>query len=301
MIFTSQIFLLHRILLRPSASFLAVACFLLMAQVVMAKPEFPGQFRTATGIKADSVVGQASAACKLCHSPSPPKLNLYGTDIKFALDSVKSKQLTSEILQVAGSVDSDGDGTINSTEVSADTLPGDVTSRPRGTQITSAPINTTKPAPAEETPGLWHPKTLFTPNHAQHPVIVHFPIALFLMSLCFDILGFRAKDTAIRVGLRVAAYFNLIAAALASVGAVITGILAWQIKYGGIALRDNLLYHLVSAICFSVILFLLLWLRIQYRKRPGAGLGCAYAVFSAAEFLLVSVAGHLGGALIRGG
>jgi uncharacterized membrane protein len=66
-------------------------------------------------------------------------------------------------------------------------------------------------------------KSALLAKHAQHVVLVHFPIALFLSSVTFDLLAiwrgsrFLAK----------AAYYNLIVAAITALAAVGTGVLAW--------------------------------------------------------------------------
>ena len=47
-------------------------------------------------------------------------------------------------------------------------------------------------------------------KHAQHPVIIHFPIALFIASLAFDFLAIWRRNPA----LATVAYYNLLAAAM---------------------------------------------------------------------------------------
>jgi uncharacterized membrane protein len=83
--------------------------------------------------------------------------------------------------------------------------------------------------------------TLLAP-HAQHPVIVHFPIALFMMSYVFDVLGVWRRNPA----LVIAARYNLNVAALAAPLALLTGLIAWQWKHEGEALKGNLRLHLVA-------------------------------------------------------
>ena len=73
-------------------------------------------------------------------------------------------------------------------------------------------------------------KTALLAKHAQHVVLIHFPIALFLVSLAFDLLALWRDNRQ----LAIAAYCNLVAAAIATLLAVATGLLAWQWLYGGI-------------------------------------------------------------------
>jgi uncharacterized membrane protein len=53
-------------------------------------------------------------------------------------------------------------------------------------------------------------KAALLAGHAQHPVIVHFPIALFIASAVFDILAIWRKQPV----LAAVAYFNLVGAAM---------------------------------------------------------------------------------------
>ena len=77
-------------------------------------------------------------------------------------------------------------------------------------------------------------------KHAQHVVLIHFPIALFVASFAFDLLALWRRDR----NLATAAYYNLIAAAVTTLPAVVTRLLAWQWQYGGKRLRGNLRLHL---------------------------------------------------------
>ena len=60
--------------------------------------------------------------------------------------------------------------------------------------------------------------TLFA-KHAQHIVLVHFPIALVCVALLFDLLALRWSDR----GFSAAAYLNLSIAAAAVLPVAITG------------------------------------------------------------------------------
>ena len=67
----------------------------------------------------------------------------------------------------------------------------------------------------------------FDLKNAQHVTIVHFPIALFVTGVIFDIAAqWRETNT-----LKVAAYYNLLSAAIFSVPAVVTGLLAWHFAF----------------------------------------------------------------------
>ncbi len=83
-------------------------------------------------------------------------------------------------------------------------------------------------------------KAALLAKHAQHVVLIHFPIALFIAGVAFDFLAQRTKQ---RI-LAAAAYCNLLAAAVATVPVLITGILAWQWQLEGQRLKGILLMHL---------------------------------------------------------
>jgi len=64
-------------------------------------------------------------------------------------------------------------------------------------------------------------KAALLARHAQHVVLIHFPIALFFTSVSFDVLALYKGNRA----LATAAYYNLLAAALSVWPAACTGIL----------------------------------------------------------------------------
>jgi len=59
-------------------------------------------------------------------------------------------------------------------------------------------------------PNPFDVKAALLAGHAQHPVTVHFPIALFIASAVFDVLAIWRKQPL----LAVVAYFNLVGAAI---------------------------------------------------------------------------------------
>ena len=67
-------------------------------------------------------------------------------------------------------------------------------------------------------------KAALLAGHAQHPVIIHFPIGLFIASVVFDLLAVWRKQPM----LAAVAYYNLLGAALTIPIAIATGLGAWQ-------------------------------------------------------------------------
>ena len=135
-------------------------------------------------------------------------------------------------------------------------------------------------------------KAAFLAKHAQHVVLIHFPIALFISAVAFDLLSLGKK----RRGLADAAYYNLLAAAISTFPVLATGILAWQFELEGRKLKGVLLLHLVLACVSTVMIWLAWWAYFRARRR--AGVSPIYRL--AIEFLgvgVVALTAHLGGFL----
>lgn len=135
-------------------------------------------------------------------------------------------------------------------------------------------------------------RTVLLAKHAQHVVLIHFPIAMFISGVAFDLIAHWTK----RRGLADTAYYNLLAAAISTFPVLATGILAWQFQLEGQKLKGLLLLHLVLACVSSVMIWLVWWLHFRARRRAAALPSYRLAV----EFLgvsIVAVTGHLGGFL----
>jgi uncharacterized membrane protein len=141
------------------------------------------------------------------------------------------------------------------------------------------------------TPSPFDLRTLLLAKHAQHVVLIHFPIALGLTGAAFDFLGRWTRQRQ----LVTVAYYNLMAAALAALPAVVTGVLAWQWALEGQKLKGMLLMHLVGGCLSAGLLWTVAILHFRARRRPEAAPpdycllleGCAAAV--------LAVTAHLGG------
>jgi uncharacterized membrane protein len=128
--------------------------------------------------------------------------------------------------------------------------------------------------------------------HAQHPVIVHFPIALFIASAVFEILALWRKQPLFAT----VAYFNLIAAALSLPFTIASGLAAWHWQLEGATLKGDLRLHLVFALTTAAIILLLSWKRSRLRSR-GETPRAMYFALMTLGLLAISVTGHLGGFL----
>jgi uncharacterized membrane protein len=135
-------------------------------------------------------------------------------------------------------------------------------------------------------------KAALLAGHAQHPVIVHFPIALFIASAVFEVLAVWRKQPA----LASVAYFNLLAAALTVPIAIATGLGAWQFQLEGATLKGNLRLHLIFALTTGTLIFLLFWMRSRLRAKEIAPRISYFAVMAFA-LMTITLTGHLGGIL----
>jgi uncharacterized membrane protein len=135
-------------------------------------------------------------------------------------------------------------------------------------------------------------KTALLAKHAQHVVLIHFPIALFITAVAFDFIAQLTK----RRGLADAAYYNLLMAAISTLPAVATGLLAWQFQLEGHKLKGTLLLHLVLA-CLSTVMIWLVWSLHFRARRRSVYLRSYRLVVELLAVGLVALTGHLGGFL----
>jgi uncharacterized membrane protein len=136
------------------------------------------------------------------------------------------------------------------------------------------------------------PKTVILAKHAQHVVLIHFPIALFITAVAFDFISQWTK----RRGLADAAYYNLLGAAISTVPVLATGLLAWHFQLEGQKLKGILLLHIVLACVSTVMIWLVWWVHFRARRRIAVLPSYRLAV----ELLavgIIAVTGHLGGFL----
>jgi len=130
-------------------------------------------------------------------------------------------------------------------------------------------------------------------KHAQHVVLIHFPIALFLIGVAFDLASRWTR----RQSLAAAAYYNLTVAAVSTVPAVATGLLAWQLQLEGQKLKGVLLLHLVLGVTSSALIWLVWWLHKRARGTPGQAVPAYRLPIELLAAALVALTGHLGGFL----
>jgi len=136
-------------------------------------------------------------------------------------------------------------------------------------------------------------RTVLLAKHAQHVVLIHFPIALFITGVGLDLFSRGKRESQ----LASAAYLNISIAAVMVIPTVLAGIAAWQFALDGKRLKGLLLYHIVAA-CIATMLVIVSWW-VHWRSRK-SGLPVLSKLRIPVELIGVAVIGltaHLGGFL----
>jgi uncharacterized membrane protein len=134
-------------------------------------------------------------------------------------------------------------------------------------------------------------------KHAQHVVLVHFPVALFLTGVGFDFAARWTKDATKRATLAASARLNLLAAAVAVVPTLATGVVAWQWQFAGQKLKGVLLLHLALACASSFLICLVGWIQFRRRRSSGVSLPGYCLGLELLTGFVVALTAHLGGFL----
>ena len=143
-------------------------------------------------------------------------------------------------------------------------------------------------------------RSVLLARHAQHVVLIHFPIALFIVGVLFELMALWRK----REEYALVAYYNFCAAAIFSLPAVATGVVAWQWALEGQRVKGTLLLHLACAWASVVVIWTVWFLDRRSRRRAGPTAPSILRIVL--EFIgigLLTLTGHLGGFLsgVNGG
>jgi len=137
------------------------------------------------------------------------------------------------------------------------------------------------------------PKTVFLATHAQHVVLIHFPIALFITGVAFDAAAQWSK----RQALAAVAGYNLVSAAVFTFPVIASGLLAWQWALEGQRLKGILLMHLVFALVTSLVMWIVGWVHFRALRGTGEMSARVRIPLELIGVALVGLTGHLGGFL----
>ena len=136
-------------------------------------------------------------------------------------------------------------------------------------------------------------RAIFLARHAQHVVLIHFPIALFVAGVSFDLLSIGKRDSQ----LASAAYLNLSGAAATVLPAIVTGFLAWQFAFRGARLTGLLLFHFVSALFAALLIVTSWWTHWRARKSKPLLLPRYRVPIELFGVAVIALTAHLGGFL----
>jgi uncharacterized membrane protein len=134
-------------------------------------------------------------------------------------------------------------------------------------------------------------------KHAQHVVLIHFPIALFLAGAGFDIVGRWTRHAGRKARLASCARLNLLAAAMSVWPTLATGILAWRWQLAGKKLKGMLLLHFVLACAAAILISFVAWIHLRRRKSSSSRCPAYCLLLELLTAALLIVAAHAGGFL----
>ncbi|HEY2495957.1 MAG TPA: DUF2231 domain-containing protein [Candidatus Angelobacter sp.] len=135
-------------------------------------------------------------------------------------------------------------------------------------------------------------KSALLARHAQHVVLIHFPIALFLAGVAFDFAGQWRRNAIFAT----VAYYNITLAAVAALPVVATGLLAWRWQLEGQRLKGILLQHLVLGVATGAMICLV-WSIHFYARRHARTPSIYRLPMEAIAAALIALTAYLGGFL----
>ncbi len=136
-------------------------------------------------------------------------------------------------------------------------------------------------------------RTILLAKHAQHVVLIHFPIALFMTGVGFDLLSRGNRNSQ----LASAAYWNLSIAAASVLPAVVTGLLAWQFALDGKRLKGLLLLHLIAALSAALLVVASWWVHWRTRRAESVSLPRYRIPVELLGVAIIALTAHFGGFL----
>jgi uncharacterized membrane protein len=136
-------------------------------------------------------------------------------------------------------------------------------------------------------------RTILLAKHAQHVVLIHFSIALFITGVGLDLLSRGKRESQ----LASAAYLNISIAAAMVVPTVLTGLLAWQFALEGEKPKGLLLFHVAAASIAAVMVILSWWVHWHSRNSRSLLLPRLRIPVELVGVALIGLTAHLGGFL----
>src|SRR5438105_2096693 len=129
-------------------------------------------------------------------------------------------------------------------------------------------------------------------RHPLHPLLVHFPIGLFVLSLVLDLFSqMLPTQTAVH-----AAYYTMLLGTIMALVAAVLGLADWSDIRKDHPAWKSAIYHLVlnvSAVCLYLINLIM-----RYQREEESATPLWPLVLSLAGVGLLSVSGYIGGTLV---
>jgi uncharacterized membrane protein len=258
---------------RNGLAFLAVILLMSAARTGDARPQFLAVLTSTYSANAPTLTTQSCANCHL--SDSDFTRNPYGQAIEHEMDAEGTSDLTPTVLH----------------KVESQTAPG--ATQTYLARITAGLVPWTVSVATPAPPTRVHHEE-FPPSNMFHPIIVHFPIALFIAGLFLDLLGLFRGDR----NLNAAGWYNLVLAAISALGALATGyasVLKMRVPLTGL-IRE----HMLLAVAGTILMWVMVGLRVHRHEKINPALRMVYYVVAAVTCILISIAGHLGGTYVYG-
>jgi len=136
-------------------------------------------------------------------------------------------------------------------------------------------------------------KSALLAKHAQHVVLIHFPIALYLAGTFFDLCARVFRKANFGEVVR----WNFLGAAIMSLPTAATGLLAWRWALEGQTLKGLLKLHLILACAVIIGTWATVWLRSRSKTGSSGPSLPSLLIMECAVSLLIGLTAHVGGFL----
>jgi uncharacterized membrane protein len=137
------------------------------------------------------------------------------------------------------------------------------------------------------------PRSALLAKHAQHVVLVHFPIALFLTGVVFDFAARWMKSATVAATARL----NMLGAGVFVLPTISTGIIAWQWQLAGQKPKGVLLLHIALGCTSGLLICLCSWIQYRRRSTSPSALPRYFLALELVAAVVVALTAHVGGFL----
>ncbi len=134
-----------------------------------------------------------------------------------------------------------------------------------------------------------------------HGALTHFPVALLITAVVFDIGSLRSRHKERQDAWRTVSFWMLAGAVVMAVPSLLSGWITGLTVFPGKARAPAIFdWHWKSALATSALTAIVLWWRVRSRDRLSGKSRLACTLLMTAAAGVVSFTGHLGGTLVFG-